>query len=253
VPLIVYCHGNGGYVRRTEDGSGETDWTKLPAGEANKRLFVDSLVGAGFAVAASDAYGMHAWGNPQSVGATAALLSCVLEGANVDATRVGLWGGGAGGAVAWSSALGPLMGKVRAVAMQQSCLSYESVIRHGKFKDVLLEGGYGMPADTPDDNAVEALKHNDPLYRTSLLIAELGDAAAAAALPPAFFLHGDADENILFDENPVALGKVLESCGAAHTFHTPAGVGHNVYGLPHARLLTVDIPSPLSYLLSAAP
>lgn len=233
MPLIVYCHGNGGYVRRTEDGSGETDWTKLPAGEANKRLFVDSLVGAGFAVAASDAYGMHAWGNPQSVGATAALLSCVLEGANVDATRVGLWGGGAGGAVAWSSALGPLMGKVRAVAMQQSCLSYESVIRHGKFKDVLLEGGYGMPADTPDDNAVEALKHNDPLYRTSLLIAELGDAAAAAALPPAFFLHGDADENILFDENPVALGKVLESCGAAHTFHTPAGVGHNVYGLPH--------------------
>src|SRR6266508_4802910 len=50
VPCVIQCHGNGGYVRE-----GAADWLD----EAPKRLFVDTLVAAGIAVAGSYGTGNH--------------------------------------------------------------------------------------------------------------------------------------------------------------------------------------------------
>jgi dipeptidyl aminopeptidase/acylaminoacyl peptidase len=50
-------------------------------------------------------------------------------------------------------------------------------------------------------------------------------------LPDVLFLHGDTDENVLYQEHPVALAEVLKSCGASYTFQTSPGVGHATYDL----------------------
>ena len=129
----------------------------------------------------------------------------------------------------WNSVTGPLLGRLKAICLQQATISYESVIRHGKFKSFLLEA-YGLPADTPDDLAVAALSFNDPVTRTRLLIGEKG-RALASELPEVLFIHGDVDENMLYQENPVRLSGVLGPLGAKYSFQTYEGVGHATYQL----------------------
>lgn len=75
--------------------------------------------------------------------------------------------------------------------------------------------------------------------RTRLLVAEKG-ATAARLLPEVLFVHGDADENLLYQENPVALAEVLKTCGAPYVLQTYPGVGHATYDLGEraARALT---------------
>lgn len=219
IPCVIQCHGNRGYVR-----NGEADWLT----ETPKTIFVDMLLQAGIAVAGSHGTGNH-WGRPSAVAANAALLNTLEGQPGLDKSRMGMLGGGLGGAVIWNAVTGPLAGRIRAVVLQQATLSYESVIRNHKFKDQLLEA-YGIPADTSDDLAVDTLAYNDPLHRTRLLIAEKG-TAAARLLPEVLFVHGDQDENMLYTENPVALSKVLETCGGRFTFQTYPGVGHATYQL----------------------
>jgi acetyl esterase/lipase len=219
VPCVIQCHGNRGYVR-----DGEADWLD----EDVKSIFVRLLVDAGIAISGSHATGNH-WGRPSAVAANGALFDALGSGANLDEQRIGLMGGGLGAALVWNSATGSLAGRVRAAVLQQATLSYESVIRNHRFKDQLLEA-YGIPADTPDDLAVSSLAPNDPLYRTALLVAEKG-AAAAGLLPEVLFVHGDADENMLYEEDPVALSQVLDRCGASYAFQTYPGVGHATYDL----------------------
>ncbi len=218
-PFVIQCHGNGGYVR-----DGEADWLD----EEAKTIFLDALVGVGIAVAGSHGTGNH-WGRPDAVAAYGALFDALASQPGLDEKRGGLWGGGLGGAVLWNSVTGPLLGRLRAVAPQQAALSYESVIRDHKFKAQLLEA-YGIPGDTPDDLAVSALSFNDPLNRTRLLVSQRG-AEAGSLLPEVLFVHGDADENMLYEGNPVALSEVLKSSGARFSFQTFPGVGHATYDL----------------------
>jgi acetyl esterase/lipase len=138
-------------------------------------------------------------------------------------------GGGLGGAVVWNAVTGPLAGRIKAAALQQAVISYESVIRNHKFKEPLLEA-FGLPSDTPDDLAVATLAYNDPLYRTRLLAAEKA-AAGSHLLPEVLFVHGDADENHLYSENPIALSRLLGGCGVPFAFQTFPGVGHATYQL----------------------
>ena len=184
-PCVLHCHGNGGYVRE-----GDADWLV----DEWKVMYVEEMLKRGIAVAESNACGAH-WGHPNAVAATAALAAALPSGANVDAANLGIWGGGLGGALVWNCATGPLLGKLKAAAMQQATLSYDSVIRDHQFKDQLLVA-YGMPPDADDDIACAALRFNDPLVRTKLLTAEHGVGAAGRLLPEAFFLHGDLDDHM---------------------------------------------------------
>ena len=218
-PCVLQCHGHRGYVRE-----GEADWLD----EEVKRIFVRMLLDAGIAVSGSHATGDH-WGRPSAVAANGALFDVLTNGANLDEARMGIMGGGLGGALVWNSVTGPLLGRVRAAVVQQAVLSYESVIRRGKFKASLVEA-HGIPGDTPDDLAVASLAQNDPLNRTRLLVAEDGPKTGRL-LPAVLFVHGDADENMLYEENPVALSEVLDSCGTSYSFQTYNGVGHATHDL----------------------
>ncbi|MCH8110291.1 MAG: prolyl oligopeptidase family serine peptidase, partial [Chloroflexi bacterium] len=219
VPCVIHCHGNRGYVR-----DGEAEWLD----DENRSVFLRTLVDAGIAVSGSHATGNH-WGTPSAVAANAALYDALVGETNVDSARMGLMGGGLGGALVWNSATGPLAGKIRAAVLQQAVLSHDSIVRNHKFKDQLLEA-YGIPADAPDDLAISSLAYNDPLNRTRLLASQNG-AKTAALLPEVLFVHGDMDENILFKENPIPLSKELDAIGGAYSFQTYQGVGHATYDL----------------------
>jgi hypothetical protein len=82
----------------------------------------------------------------------------------------------------------------------------------------------------PDDLAVTTLAHNDPRHRTWLLGLERG-TMARRVLPATLFVHGKTDENVLYQEHPVALAEIRKSCGASYTFQTYAGIGHATYDL----------------------
>jgi hypothetical protein len=231
IPCVIQCHGNSGYVTDNDYAISTTDTPD----EEGKSIFIRTLVDSGMAVAGSHASG-SAWGRPDAVSAYATLFEALVKEVNVDQTRMGMLGGGLGGSALWSAVTGPLLGRVRAVGLQQATLSFESVIRDHKFKEDML-GAWGIPEDTEDDVAVASLANNDPLNRTRLLIAERGAAEVAKSLPEVRFFHGDQDENMLYQENPVALSKVLRECGARFSFKTYEGVGHATYamGEPVAR------------------
>ena len=218
-PFVIQCHGNGGYVR-----DGEADWLD----EESKTFFLNALLNKGIAVAGSHGTGNH-WGRPDAIAAYSALFDTLTSQPGLSSNQTGLMGGGLGGAALWNSVTGPLLGRIQAVVPQQATLSYESVITAGKFKSPLLEA-YGLPADTPNDLAIAALSYNDPLNRTRLLVAQHGHEASSL-LPKVMFVHGDVDENMLYEENPVALSEVLKSCGAKYSFETFKGIGHATYDL----------------------
>jgi enterochelin esterase-like enzyme len=49
---------------------------------------------------------------------------------------------------------------------------------------------------------------------------------ARRLLPEVLFLRDDTDENVLYQEHPVALAELLKSYDASYTFQTYPGVGH---------------------------
>lgn len=222
VPCVVHCHGNRGYVR-----NGEADWLD----DDTKALFVRALIDTGIAVAESHATGNH-FGRPSAVAANGVLFNALVEQTNLDSERMGLMGGGLGAALAWNSVTGPLAGQVRAAVLQQGSLSIESMVRYKGFdaKTLILVEGFNIPADTADDLAIATLAHEDPLTRTQMLVNQEG-SNAANLLPEVLFVHGDADDHMLFEENPVALSKVLDSCGAKYSFQVYKGIGHATYDL----------------------
>ena len=224
LPCVIQCHGNSGYVRDGEYAISTSDTLD----DQGNSIFIRTLVDAGIAVAGSHARG-SAWGRPDAAAAYAALFNSLIQDANVDPERIGMLGGGLGGSALWSAVTGPLLGKVRAAALQQATLNFDSVIRAHKFKGDLLEA-WGIPREADDDLAVASLAGNDPVTRTRMLILERGEAAASL-LPEVGFFHGDQDENMLYEGNPVALAAVLETCGARHTFYTYKGVGHATYAM----------------------
>ncbi len=223
IPLVIQHHGSGGFVR--ED---KADWLEEETRAFSREidpLFKVKLMnavmkGGGCAIAGSHACGNH-WGNPCSVDANIALYNALAASPHIDSERVGLFGGGLGGLLIWNSILAGLNSKVKVTAVLQSVASIEATIREQKFKAPLLEA-YGLPADTPDDEAVSKTTQSDPLPKLQQL-------AEGTPLPKTGIFHGKVDDNIPAETNAVPLEKALTKAGGEVELHIFPGVGHNVY------------------------
>jgi hypothetical protein len=214
VPVVIHHHGARGYVK---DGS--ADWLE----DVQKVAYLKAVVaGGGCAIAGSHACGDH-WGNSKAVAANKALFGALSKCLSIDASRVGLLGGGLGGALIWNSVLGPLAGRVKAVAVMQAVASLEAVIREHKFKDVCLKA-YGLPVDTPDDEAVRKIAPHDPLPRLRRL-------ASGTPLPRTVIYHGVRDANIPADTNAIPLAEALRRAGGDVKLELFPEVEHSVYAM----------------------
>ena len=125
VPVVVHHHGAGGYVKE-----GASDWLDTPTKTAYLRAVME---GSGGAVAGSHACGDH-WGNNCAVEANKALLNALDKVKGLDTGRLGMMGGGLGGALIWNSVLGPDAGRAKAVAVIEKDVSLGST--GGLFMDV---------------------------------------------------------------------------------------------------------------------
>jgi len=214
VPVVIHHHGARGYVR-----DGKADWLE----EEHKIAYLKAVMtSCGCAVAGSHACGDH-WGNTDAVAANSALFESLTESPHIDTDRVGLMGGGLGGALVWNSVLGPLAGRVKAVAVMQAVASLEAVIREQKFKAPCLRA-YGLREDTPDEEAVARIAPHDPLARLQRL--PLG-----TNLPRTVIYHGAEDANIPPETNAIPLAEALRKAGGDVTLELFDGVGHSVYAM----------------------
>jgi dipeptidyl aminopeptidase/acylaminoacyl peptidase len=213
LPVVIHHHGAEGYV--TEHSA---DWLE----EDYKVGLLTAVMGAagGCAVAGSHACGDHS-GNPGAVAANAALFEALAQTPGIDSKRVGLMGGGLGGALIWNSVLGPLAGRVKAVAVLQSVASLEAFIRAQRHKWMVL-AAYGLAADTPDDEAVRAVAPHDPLPF-------LRQLPYGTPLPRTAIYHGADDDDVFPETHAVPLERALKKAGADVTFELFPNVGHAVY------------------------
>lgn len=214
VPVVIHHHGARGYVR---DGS--ADWLD----EESKAAYLRAVMGEGrCAVAGSHACGDH-WGNANAVVANRALFEALIECPHMDTLRVGLMGGGLGGALVWNSVLGPLSGRVKAVAVLQAAASLAAVIREHKFKAPCLKA-YGLPEDTPDDEAIARITVYDPLPRLRRL-------TFGTPLPRTAIYHGAKDANLPPETNAIPLAEALRKMGGDVMLELFPDVGHAVYAM----------------------
>jgi len=212
VPAVIHHHGARGYVK---DGS--ADWLD----EEGKAAYLRAVMaGCRCVVAGSHACGDH-WGDASAVAANRALFEALVECPSMDSARVGLIGGGLGGALVWNSVLGPFAGRVKAVAVMQAVASLEAVIREHRFKAPCLKA-YGLPGDMQDDEAIASIAVYDPLPRLQRL-------AIGTPLPRTAIYHGAQDPNIPPETNAIPLAKALMKAGGNVTLELFPDVGHSVY------------------------
>ncbi len=212
-PVMVHNHGAGGYIREST-----ADWPDTPW----KAAFLRAIMENGIVVAGSHACGDH-WGNPCAVKANAALLADLDKTPGLDTTRLGLMGGGLGGALVWNSVLGPYAGRVKLATVQQAVASLDATIREKKFRDVTLKA-YGFPSETPDEVAYRTIAPSDPLPRLRKL-------KPGAKLPRVVIYHGSKDMNIPAETNAVPLAEALRKAGASVELNVFPSVEHNVYAM----------------------
>ncbi len=211
-PVVIHHHGATGYVK-----NGSADWLE----EDQKVAYLRAVMAeSGCAIAGSHACGDH-WGNQKAVTANHALFEALDECAPINTDRTGLMGGGLGGALIWNSVLGPLAGKVKAVAVMQAVVNLEAVIREQKFKIHCLKA-YDIPEDTPDDQAVAKIHNNNPLQRLQRL-------AIGTPLPKTAIYHGAIDANIIPETNAIPLAEALKRAGGEVILELFPEVGHAVY------------------------
>jgi hypothetical protein len=133
IPVVIHHHGARGYVKQES-----VDWLET---DQKIAYLTAVMAGGACAVAGSHACGDH-WGNADAVAANSALYAALADCPYFDMKRVGLMGGGLGGALVWNSVLGPLGGRVTAVVVMQAVASLAAVIREQKFKAPCLQA-YG--------------------------------------------------------------------------------------------------------------
>ncbi|MCW4048629.1 MAG: prolyl oligopeptidase family serine peptidase [Candidatus Bathyarchaeota archaeon] len=213
-PVLIHHHGARGYVREEE-----SDWLDTDSKTAYLRAAMED---SGCAVAGSHACGDH-WGNSCAVEANGALLEYLDGVEGLDTSRLGLMGGGLGGALIWNSVLGPFAGRVKALAVMQAVAHLSTCVREQKFKDVCLKA-YGVPEDTPDDEAIARIVDHDPMPRLQAL-------KKGVKLPKVVIYHGARDENIPADTNAKPLAEALRAAGADVTLELFADVEHNTYAM----------------------
>lgn len=214
VPVVIHHHGARGWVR--EDTA---DWLDTNS----KRNYLKAVMEGGrCGIAGSHACGDH-WGNVCAVKANAALLKTLEATKGIDSSRLGLLGGGLGGALVWNSVLGPMAGKVKAVVVMQAVSNLSAVIRAQKFKAPCLKA-YGIPEDTPDEEAIAKIIDHDPMPRLKRLI-------KGTRLPKVAIYHGARDENIPAETSAKPLTEALKNAGGDVELELFSEVEHNIYAL----------------------
>jgi acetyl esterase/lipase len=214
VPIVIHHHGAGGYVR-----DGEADWLDTEFKEDYLKAVME---GGRCVIAGSHACGDH-WGNPCAVEANFSLLRVLDNLKGIETDRLGLMGGGLGGALVWNSVLGPMEGRVKMVAVMQAVANLTAVIREQKFKAPCLRA-YDLPEDTPDKEAIVYITPHDPMEQLRVQPENI-------PLPRTTIYHGAVDENIPPETNAKPLAKELEKRGAKVDLNLFEGIGHNVYGM----------------------
>lgn len=212
-PVLIHNHGAGGYVKESSADWPDTEW---------KAAFQKAIMKNGIAIAGSHACGDH-WGNPCAVEANMALLRELEDTSGLETRRLGLMGGGLGGALVWNSVLGPFAGRVKLVAVLQAVANLEATIKEKKFRDVTLKA-YGFSPETPDSEAYKAIRPSDPMPKLKAL-------KKGAILPRVAIYHGSKDENIPADTNAIPLADALRKAGAVVELNVFPDVEHNVYGM----------------------
>lgn len=212
LPVVIHHHGARGYVR---DGS--ADWLEVE----NKVAYLRAVMAGGdCAVAGSHACGDH-WGNADAVRANAALFDSLTTCSHFKTEKMGLMGGGLGGALVWNSVLGSLAGRVKAVAVMQAVVCLEAVVKEHKFKTPCIQA-YGLPRDTSDDEAITVIAPYDPLPRLQRL-------ATGTPLPRTAIYHGAKDANMPPETHAIPLSEALRRVGGVVTLELFPNVGHSVY------------------------
>jgi acetyl esterase/lipase len=213
-PVVIHHHGARGYIKENK-----ADWLDTESKVAYLRAV---MAESGTVIAGSHACGDH-WGNSCAVEANAALLSYLDNVEGLDTSRLGFMGGGLGGALVWNSVLGPFAGRVKAVAVMQAVANLSATIREQKFKNVCLRA-YGVPEDTPDDEAITMIIENDPMPRLQKL-------RKGTPLPRTVIYHGEKDENIPANTNAIPLASALGKAGADVILELFSDVEHNTYAM----------------------
>jgi dipeptidyl aminopeptidase/acylaminoacyl peptidase len=214
VPVVIHHHGARGWVRE-----GTADWLDTDT----KRAYLQAVMeGSGGVIAGSHACGDH-WGNKCAVKANDALFKKLEATEGIDSTRLGLLGGGLGGALVWNSVLGPLAGKVKAVVVMQAVSNLSAVIREQKFKAPCLKA-YDIPEDTPDEEAIAKIINDDPMPRLQKLM-------KGTRLPKVVIYHGARDGNIPAETNAKQLKNALKKAGGDVKLELFSEVEHNIYAM----------------------
>jgi len=212
-PVLMHHHGARGFVRE-----GSADWPDTES----KAAFLRAIMGNGIVVAGSHACGDH-WGNPCSVAANAALLKELDAVPSIDTSRLGLMGGGLGGALVWNSILGPLAGRPKLVAVLQACANLHATIKEKKFRDVLFNA-YGFPPTASDEEAYKVIKPSDPMPKLKAL-------KKGTKLPKVAIYHGSKDDNMVTQTNAIPLAEALRMAGGEVELNVFPQVEHNVYDM----------------------
>ena len=143
--------------------------------------------------------------------------------AELNLNNITTWGCGLGASAAWLTSIGELNSYVKNFISQQGVLNFESIIRREKFKDELIEA-HNRDISMDIEKAVQAFDPINPITKTKLIIDK-----NEKKFPNSLFIHGDADENVDYSENPVMLNKLLSDIGANSKLNPLAGVGHATY------------------------
>lgn len=213
IPLVLHFHGNGGYVN--ESGA---DWIDEP----RKQKFFLPVLESGFAIAGCHGTGNH-WGRQSSLDANYNFFEQLKDIKKLNLNGITTWGCGLGASAAWLSTIKKLNNHVTNFISQQGVLNFESIIRHVKFKDDLVES-HGFDPNLSVNDAIDIFRELNPINITENSINNNN-----IKLPNTLFIHGDSDENVDFQENPTLLHQILENNGFNSELHALKGVGHATY------------------------
>ena len=91
-------------------------------------------------------------------------------------------------------------------------------------KDVICRA-YGLPQDIPNELLISCLSGSDPLTQTELRLEAYGQSFAKG-LPNVLIMSGDKDVNVIYEENAVAMHRLLTAHGVDSTLHPFPNVAH---------------------------
>jgi len=213
IPLVLHFHGNGGYVK-----NGEADWID----ESRKQKFFFSLLESGYAIAGCHATGNH-WGRDSALKANYNFFEELKKINTLNLSNITTWGCGLGASAAWLASIGNLNPYVENFVSQQGVLNFESIIQRKKFKNHLIEA-HSEDLDLSIEDAIKLFHDLNPITRTKKIITN-----PDIRIPNSLFIHGDIDENVNFEENPVVLHNILNKHGYVSKLHPLKDVGHATY------------------------